>query len=206
MTRATPPSSGARPLACPAGTVLFRPDDTCAGFVVLAEGCIRVSLTSPGGREIVLYRVQPGDVCLQTFTCLAEGRVYSAEGVAETELKGELIPPAEYERRLAEDPDFRRRVFMAVAHRFADFEHLVESLASASIEARLAEALLARADAQDDVHLTHDALAAEIGSAREVVSRQLARFERAGLVGLSRGKVTLRAKSVLQRKAAGSVT
>jgi len=186
--------------------VLFRPDDTCAGFVVLAEGCIRVSLTSPGGREIVLYRVQPGDVCLQTFTCLAEGRVYSAEGVAETELKGELIPPAEYERRLAEDPDFRRRVFMAVAHRFADFEHLVESLASASIEARLAEALLARADAQDDVHLTHDALAAEIGSAREVVSRQLARFERAGLVGLSRGKVTLRAKSVLQRKAAGSVT
>lgn len=196
-------SSGARPLVCPAGTVLFRPDDVCSGFVRLSEGSIRVSLTSPGGREIVLYRVHPGDVCLQTFTCLAEGRVYSAEGVAETELKGELIPPAEYERRLASDPDFRRTVFMAVAHRFADFEHLVESLASASIESRLAEALLARADAGGDVHLTHDALAAEIGSAREVVSRQLARFERARLVALSRGKVTLLALAALKQKAAG---
>lgn len=196
-------SSGARPLTCPAGTVLFRPDDACSGFVMLTEGSIRVSLISSGGREIVLYRVHPGDVCLQTFTCLAEGRLYSAEGVAETELTGELIPPAEYERRLASDADFRRTVFMAVAHRFADFEHLVESLASASIESRLAEALLARADAAGDVHLTHDALAAEIGSAREVVSRQLARFERARLVALSRGKVKLLAPASLKQKAAG---
>lgn len=171
--------------------------------MVLTEGSIRVSLTSSGGREIVLYRVNPGEICLQTFTCLAEGRTYSAEGVAETELKGELIPPAEYERRIARDPGFRRRVFAAVAHRFADFEHLVESLASASIEARLAEALLARADPAGEVHLTHDALAAEIGSAREVVSRQLARFERAGLVALSRGKVTVLAAGALKHKAPG---
>lgn len=199
----TPPeiSPGARPLSCPAGAVLFRPHDACSGFVVLTEGSIRVSLTSSGGREIVLYRVNPGDICLQTFTCLAEGRTYSAEGLAETELKGELIPPAEYERRIEQDPGFRRRVFAAVAHRFADFEHLVESLASASIEARLAEALLARADPSGEVHLTHDSLAAEIGSAREVVSRQLARFERARLVALSRGKVTVLAAAVLKHKA-----
>lgn len=199
----SPLSPGARMLACPAGTVLFRPDDACSGFLALTEGSIRVSLTSPGGREIVLYRVYPGDVCLQTFTCLAEGRTYSAEGIAETELKGEMIPPAEYERRMADDPDFRRTVFSAVAHRFADFEHLVESLASASIEARLAEALLARADDRGEVRLTHDALAAEIGSAREVVSRQLARFERARLVALARGKVTLLASAALKQKAAG---
>ena len=90
-----------------------------------------------------------------------------------------------------------------MAHRFADFEHLVESLASASIEARLAEALLARADAAGEVHLTHDGLASEIGSAREVVSRQLSRFERSGLVALARGKVTLLARGALEHKAAG---
>lgn len=203
MTGPNPISHGAHRLACPAGTVLFRPDDACSGFVVLQEGSIRVSLTSAGGREIVLYRVRPGEICLQTFTCLAEGRTYSAEGIAESELTGELIPPGEYERRMAEDPDFRRAVFTAVAHRFADFEHLVESLASASIEARLAEALLARADAAGEVHLTHDGLASEIGSAREVVSRQLSRFERSGLVALARGKVTLLARGALEHKAAG---
>jgi CRP/FNR family transcriptional regulator len=204
MTVPSPTSHGAHPLACPAGTVLFRPDDACSGFVVLREGSIRVSLTSAGGREIVLYRVRPGEICLQTFTCLAEGRTYSAEGIAETELKGEVIPPGEYERRMANDPDFRRTVFTAVAHRFADFEHLVEQLASASIEARLAEALLALAGPGGEVNMTHDALASEIGSAREVVSRQLSRFERSGLVALARGKVTLLARSALERKAAGS--
>ena len=203
MTAPSPASHGAHPLACPAGTVLFRPDDACSGFVVLREGSIRVSLTSAGGREIVLYRVRPGEICLQTFTCLAEGRTYSAEGIAEAELKGELIPPGEYERRMANDPDFRRTVFTAVAHRFADFEHLVESLASASIEARLAEALLALAGPGGEVNMTHDALASEIGSAREVVSRQLSRFERSGLVALARGKVTLLARGALERKAAG---
>lgn len=160
-----------------------------------------MSLTSPGGREIVLYRVQPGEVCLQTFTCLAEGRTYSAEGVAETALEGEILPPSAYERRLAEDAGFRRTILTAIAHRFADFEHLVESLASTSIEARLAGALIARADPRGDVHMTHDALAAEIGSAREVVSRQLARFERSGLVSLSRGKVSLNAPAALAAKA-----
>jgi CRP/FNR family transcriptional regulator len=203
MTAPTPSSHGAHPLACPAGTVLFRPDDACSGFVVLREGSIRVSLTSAGGREIVLYRVRPGEICLQTFTCLAEGRTYSAEGIAETELKGEVIPPGEYDRRMANDPDFRRTVFTAVAHRFADFEHLVEQLASASIEARLAEALLALAGPGGEVNMTHDALASEIGSAREVVSRQLSRFERSGLVALARGKVTLLARGALERKAAG---
>jgi CRP/FNR family transcriptional regulator len=204
MTVSSQTSHGAHPLACPAGTVLFRPDDACSGFVVLREGSIRVSLTSASGREIVLYRVRPGEICLQTFTCLAEGRTYSAEGIAETELKGEVIPPGEYDRRMANDPDFRRTVFTAVAHRFADFEHLVESLASASIEARLAEALLALAGPGGEVNMTHDALASEIGSAREVVSRQLSRFERSGLVALARGKVTLVARSALERKAAGS--
>jgi CRP/FNR family transcriptional regulator len=204
MVTSPPVSRSARPLVCPAGTVLFRPDDACTGFVILREGTIRVSLTSANGREIVLYRVKPGEVCLQTFVCLAEGRSYSAEGIAETDLAGELIPAAEFDRRMGEDLAFRQSVFTAVAHRFADFEHLVESLASVSIEARLAEVLLARAGTQGEVHLTHEALAAEIGSSREVVSRQLARFERAGHVELSRGKVLIRSAVALKAKAAST--
>ncbi len=196
-----PPVAGARPMTCGAGTVVFRPDDPCEGFVAVREGTIRVSLTSQAGREIVLYRVGPGEVCLQTFACLAEGRRYSAEGIAETDLSAELIPTPLYDHLMASDPAFRGRIVSAIAHRFADFEHLVESLALTGVEARLAEALLRLADGNGKVAMTHEALASEIGSAREVISRQIAHFVRTGLVEARRGEISLLDRPRLALKA-----
>lgn len=184
--------SAAIPLHALKGHVLFRPDDACQGFVVLHEGVIRVSLTAANGREIVLYRVRPGDVCLQTFSCLVEGVAYASEGVAETDLVGELIPVAEFHRRMGDDADFRALVLGAVASRFHAFERLVEDVALSGFEARLARALLRLRGDDGQVHATHEQLAAETGSAREVVSRQLARFARAGWVTAGRGVIELR--------------
>ena len=180
-----------RPLSCPAGTVLFRPEEACAGFVIVRSGTIRVSLTAANGREIVLYRVRPGEVCLQTFSCLVEGRTYSAEGIAETELEAEIVAPGAFRSQMDTDTAFRDIVLQAVAHRFADFEQLVEDVALSGFDARLARALLRLASEADLVHATHDALAAETGSGRAVVSRQLGEFSRMGLVALSRGEVRL---------------
>lgn len=194
----------ATPRQIPAGTVLFRPGDACRGFVVLHDGCIRVTLTAANGREVVLYRVTPGDVCLQTFGCLVEDRKYSALGVAETALVADIISPAEFHRAIGRDEAFRRRVFGAVARRFADFEQLVEDVALTGFEARLARALLRLAGAQDTVHATHEQLAVETGSGRAVVSRQLAGFAAAGHVKLERGCVTLQDRAALSRIAAGS--
>lgn len=184
---------------CPPGQVLFRPEDECRGFLVVKRGAIRVSLAAPNGREIVLYRVRPGEVCLQTFSCLVEGSAYSAEGVVETELEAEFIPQAEFHRRVAEDAVFRNTVFAAVAHRFADFEHLVEDLALTGFSARLARALLRLADADNALQTTHDALAAEIGTGRAVVSRTLGRFAREGLIRLARGRIKLAELDRLRR-------
>lgn len=193
---------GARPMTCPAGTVLFRPDDECSGFVSVHEGTIKVTLTGPGGREIVLYRVRPGDICLQTFACLADGRAYSAEGVAETDIRAEIIPVPLFERLMAEDKSFRTQINSAIAHRFADFEHLVESLALTGVEARLADALLRMAGPDGEIHATHEAIAAEIASAREVVSRQLSRLAREGLVESARGRIKILSRQGLERKSA----
>lgn len=157
------------PLNQAAGSVLFRAGDECAGFVIVKSGCIRVSLASAGGREIVLYRVRPGEVCLQTFGCLVEGRHYQAEGVVEKDVAGELIPPAEFNRRIASDEAFRRQVPGAVARRFADFEHVVETLAFAGLEQRVAQAILRLSEGHSEVHATHEQIAVEIGSAREAV-------------------------------------
>ena len=182
----------------PAGTVLFRPDDPCQGFVVVREGSIRVVLTAENGREIVLYRVRPGDVCLQTFACLVEGKDYSAEGVAETEVVAELVPPTEFNRRIAEDTAFRSQLFTAVAHRFSDLEWLVEDVALTGLEARLARLLLRLSDTEGRVMTTHEALAAEAGSGRAVVTRQLGSFARDGLVRISRGQIEIISRDALE--------
>lgn len=182
-----------------AGTVLFRPNDECPGFVVVERGAIKVSLAAASGREIVLYRVTPGDVCLQTFTYLVENRPYTAEGVAETEVEAVLVPKAAFEQRFLGDREFRSQVFAAIARRFTDFEQVVETLAFTALETRVAAALLRLADEAGIVRATHDAVAMEIGSAREAVSRQLGAFSRQGLVKLARGEVQLRDAAALKR-------
>lgn len=183
------------------GAVLFHPGDECPGFVVVRQGCIRVSITSENGREIVLYRVRPGEVCLQTFSCLVEGRRYQAEGVVEADVDGELIPAPEFGRRMADDADFRQGVMQAVARRFADFEHVVEMLAFAGLEQRVAEGLMRLAGEADALTTTHEAIALEIGSAREAVSRQLAAIARSGVIEVRRGEIQILDREALSRLA-----
>ena len=196
-----PAETVAHPIECPQGTVLFRADDACKGFVVVHSGRIRVSLTSRSGREVTLYRVGPGDICLQTFSCLVEGRRYAAEGVVEADLAAEIIPPDEFRERLASDDAFRDSILKAVAHRFSDFEQLVEDVALSGLEARLARALLRLADPQGHVTVTHEALAVEVASGRAVISRHLGDFARRGWIALHRGDIEILKPEALKRAA-----
>jgi CRP/FNR family transcriptional regulator, anaerobic regulatory protein len=175
----------------PAGTIVFRPDEDCPGFVSVRTGQLKVVLSAANGREIVLYRVRPGEICLQTFACLIEGRRYTAQGVAEVESEIELIAPTEFHRRMREDSNFRDQLLQAIATRFNDFERRVEDIALSGLQPRLARALLRLADIQGEVRATHEELAAEIASAREVVSRQLARFASDGAITATRGLIRI---------------
>jgi CRP/FNR family transcriptional regulator len=178
-------------MSVPKGATLFVPGQACSGFVVVHEGTIKVSLIAENGREIILYRVRPGEICLQTFGCLVEARDYSAEGVAETALDIEIVPAAEFQRRIADDDSFRAQLFTAVAHRFSDMERLVEDVALTGFEARLARALLRLADEAGLVEATHEALATEMGSGRAAVSRGIGAFTRAGLIAHERGRIRI---------------
>lgn len=191
-------------LSCPAGTVLFSPGQECPGFVRLSSGTIRVSLTSANGREVVLYRVGPGDVCLQTFACLTEGLSYSAEGIAETDIEGEILPHARFRQAMDQDADFRSGVLSAVARRFGEYEQLVEDVALTGFDARLARVLLRLGAGQDTIAITHDALAAETASGRAFVTRRLREFARLGLVTPGRGRLTLNDRAGLQKLAEDS--
>lgn len=174
-------------IAMVAGQMVFSPGQECAGFLRLASGAIRVSMTGANGREVVLYRVRPGEVCLQTFSCLVEGGHYGAEGVVEADLEGEMIPKPVFWRLMQTEEAFRAEVFAAVARRFGDYQRLVEEVALTGFDTRLARVLLRLCDAQGVVRATHGELAAETASGRAFVSRRLAALAQQGMVEPGRG-------------------
>jgi CRP/FNR family transcriptional regulator, anaerobic regulatory protein len=178
-------------LKIPRGKALFSAGSACQGFVILLEGSVRVSITGENGRRLVLYRVAPGETCVQTTLCLMGALDYSAEGVAETDLRMIVAPPALFKRLLRDSGDFAQFVFERFGARLAEMTRLVETIAFLRVDARLACAVLARAGDAAAFEATHQELAEDIGAAREVVSRQLALFQRAGLVRLARGRIEI---------------
>lgn len=192
-----------RKFTAPKGTTLFQPGQACPGFVILEEGTIKVTLSGPSGREVVLYRVKPGDVCLQTLSCLIDGQAYGAEGVAETDLAGELVPATEFRTKLAEDTTFRDMIMTSVSARFSEYQQLIEDVALTSFDARLAKVLLRLASETGKVATTHSELASETASGRAYVTRRLAAFAREGWVAQHDDGVAILNRKMLEHIAAG---
>jgi CRP/FNR family transcriptional regulator, anaerobic regulatory protein len=185
-------------LEVPAGTVLFDEGSPCPGFPMVLGGEVRVSRASPAGRALELYRVPRGDLCVVSTACLAQARPMQAQGVATQATELVLLRPRGFERWCAQ-PAFRRLVFGVFAERLADLMALVEAVAFQRLDRRLAAALLGHGMV---VHATHQALADQLGTAREIVTRLLRRFEREGWVELARERVALRNAAALRALAA----
>jgi len=182
--------AGLKPLQLPKGTVLFRDGDRCQGYVFVMHGSIRVQKMDPEGREIVLYRVEDGQTCMLTTSCLLAGRSYPAEGITEEATELVLLPAERFDALLA-DPDFRRFALAMISDRIAELMALIEDVAFGRMDVRLARRLLELDDGTHSLQLTHQQLATELGTAREVISRILKDFGRRGSVALKRGRVEL---------------
>lgn len=175
-------------VTAPAGTALFEPNMPCEGFPLVIEGSVRVVKASAGGREIVLYRVSPGEACILSGGCLLGQNEYMARGIAETEVRLLKIPPARFQDLILRFPAFRRFVFDMYGARLAEVMELVEEVAFRRLDSRLARLLVQRAPV---VQATHQELADELGSVRVVVSRVLRDFEDKALVRLERERITV---------------
>ena len=186
--------------AVPKGQVMFRAGDVAQGFVVVLHGRVEVFLTGPNGRELLLYAVEPGQSCVQTTLGLMADETYSGEAIAACDLQVVIIPRAVFLRLLDREASFRSFVLTAFGRRMQDVTRQLERVAFASIETRLAATLLDLAKA-DEVHATQAELASRIGSAREVVTRRLDTFQRAGYVATDRGIVRILDRKALQRLA-----
>lgn len=174
----------------PADTVIFGPGKTPEHLLLLLQGTVRVQQLAENGREVVLYRVTAGESCVLTTACMLAYEDHSAEGVAETEIVAAAIPRGVFDDLVASSKEFRNFVFRAYSRRITDLFHVIEDIAFRRMDIRLAQKIIARADT-GVLKATHAQLAAELGTAREVISRQLAEFQRRGWIAQSRGVIEI---------------
>lgn len=173
------------------GVSLYQHGQACENYLLILSGSVRVQKLSEKGQVITLYHLVAGRACELTTTCLLGGKNYPAEAVAETEVCAILIPKTDFQEALAQVPDFRNFVFSSIDKGMNELIGLVEDVSFGRMDCRLARRLLQLADAVHPIDVTHQALADELGTAREVISRLLKGFERQGWVRLQRGRVEI---------------
>ncbi|MEZ0245115.1 MAG: Crp/Fnr family transcriptional regulator [Methylophilaceae bacterium] len=187
----------ARIVEAPVGTIGYRETDPCNAYVMRLAGRSRVYKISGSGREILLYRVAAGETCVLTTTCLLGHSRYPASTVVEEPIRDVIIPATAFHDLMVESDVFRRFVLNNYGNLISDLIVLLEEVAFSSISARLAKLLLEIPDGA--LSATHQQIADELGSAREVVSRQLKEFERNGWVSLHRGAIMVTERTALQK-------
>ncbi len=165
--------------------------DWCADYLLVAEGRLRIQFLTRSGREVTLYHVNSGDDCVLTTSCLFGGDKFPAEGITETEVSVLSIPAMVFNQTLQNSTLFRQFVFSAFGKRLSDVIARMEEHCSFSIEYQLAKTLILFGKKDQLIRITHQELAAEIGSVREVVSRHLKKFESNQLIRLGRGNIEL---------------
>ena len=187
----------ARIVEAPVGDIGYREADPCSGYVMRLAGRSRVYKLSASGREILLYRVAAGETCVLTTTCLLGHSSYPASTVVEEPIRDVFIPASAFHELMVHSDVFRRFVLHNYGNLISNLIVLLEEVAFSSVSARLARVLLDMP--QDMLTITHQQLADELGSAREVVSRQLKEFERNGWVTLHRGAIAVTDRAALQK-------
>jgi CRP/FNR family transcriptional regulator len=187
-------------VSAPAGALMFDAGQACQALPLVLSGSIRVFKRAENGREISLYRVRPGELCIVTISCLLGSNAYPASGMAESEVKAVALPRPLFLRLTENHPPFRQAVFHLFAERLSELMQLVEEVSFRKLDQRLAALLAARAPR---ILGSHQQLADELGSVREIVSRLLKQFEDQGWLTLRRERVEIHDPDALLRYAAG---
>ncbi len=176
-----------------AGTILHRANAGCKGIMAVTAGALRVYCVSEEGREVTLYRVEAGDVCILSASCLMDSIVFDVliEAVGDTAVC--LLPADSVHRIEAQNPLVSLFIYKNATEKFSEVLVTLQELLFMKLDERLARALLEESARQHSTTLTitHEELAKQIGSAREVVTRTLQYLAKEGKVSLSRGKIKL---------------
>jgi len=174
----------------PSGTQLYQEGDACSGIAFVLSGDVRVYKIGQSGREITLYEIGPGETCILNASCILSGRSYPAYVVTVSDTDLMLFPSPVFQRMMAESEEMRRFVFTIMNHRISTVMELVEEVAFGRMDERLLGYLVEKSNS-GQLETTHQKIANDLGTSREVVSRLLKDFERKHQIKLSRNSITL---------------
>ena len=173
----------------------------CAGVQIIASGRARVFITSPGGGDITLFRLIEDDVSILSAACMLNGLDIELDMEMEADTELYTIPKRVYRKLYDESPAVKDYTLEMVSEKFSDIMWLFNQFVFSNVASRIAAALLEHRglDGRDELKVTHEEIARDAGTAREVVTRILKQFQADGLVSLARGKVTVLDASKLGR-------
>lgn len=177
----------------PPGTILHNGDATCMGILVVRSGQLRAFLTSEDGREITLYRLFSRDICLFSASCVMSSIQFEITITTEKETEFWIIPPYIYKNLTDNSLAFSNYTNELMATRFTDVMWLMEQIQWKSFDKRLARFLLEESTIEETpiLKITHEKIAAHLGTAREVVTRMLKYFQGENMVQLTRGTIEI---------------
>jgi CRP/FNR family transcriptional regulator len=183
----------------PAGTYLFREHEGCGRIGFVVSGSVRVFKEHPSGRSITLYRLGAGDSCILSMTCALSHPIHQASAIVEDAAVLLMITTEEFRKLVARSSEARDYVFSLFASRLTDVLLLLEEVVFQRMDERLAALLLEHSARTGlaTIDTTHERLADEAGTVREVVTRILGDFARRGAIEVQRGKIAILDKALL---------
>lgn len=188
-------------LVMPAGTWVFRENEGCGRIGFVLSGVIRVFKEHESGRSITLYRLGAGDSCILSMSCALSNPIHQASAIVEEDARVITVSTLDFRTLMDTSNEARDYVFSAFASRLTDVLMLLEEVVFRRMDARLAGLLLEHAARHhsDSIEITHEQLADEAGTAREVVTRLLRDLVAQNIVSTARGQITLTNKAALAR-------
>ena len=178
--------ASATKMKVPAGSIMFDENQSCMGFAMVLSVRARVVKASAGGRELHLYDVQPGEACILTSSCLLGKSVYQARCTMSQAADLVVLPPATFRLLFSASETFRDYIFSRYSERISELLQLVAAVTFQKLDQRLAAWLVQR---NGTIQITHQALADDLGSLREIISRLLKNFAEQGWVALGREQI-----------------
>ncbi len=189
-----------RRAAFPKGAAVLHSGD-CLGLVQVVRGCLRAYLLSEEGREVTIFRVEPGEACVLSAACVMSQITFETNLVAEEETELLILSSGAFGRLTEENLHVRCFLYEMAAERFSEVLWVMQQILFMGFDRRLALYLAGacRRAGGGELKLTHEQIARDLGSAREVVTRMLRRFAREGLVEVRRGSLLVKDPGALER-------
>ncbi len=185
----------------PAGKDIFVEGDAVQSIALMLSGNVRVYKIGENGREITLYRFGLGESCILTANAIMNQRTFPAVALVESEAEAIMVPAEVFRDWMRRYEEWRNFLFDLLSQRLAAVMAIVDEVVFHRMDARVAALLLRRAEQGIVIQITHQEIAAELGSSREVISRILEGFESAGMISSSRGQVEILEAGELEARA-----